>query len=744
MGKVIICLIVVLTWVLDLLAQAGKNEETHTYQINKTAESITVDGDLSEVVWSTTNKVGEFWYAYPVDDKPAEAEYRTEVMMTYDDQFIYVAAICHGKGPFVISSLKRDNRQFWRGDLFAVSFDPVNERTNGVSFATNPAGVQHDMQFSSNTGNRDAIRTSSGFNVAWDNKWVTNSRKYTDRWVTEMAIPFKSLKYGGNKTWGINFTRSISSNNTLHAWAPIPRQLTTMDLGYTGALIWDQAPPKTKGNISVIPYILVSTFKDVEENKKRANNLEIGGDAKIAINSGLSLDLTLNPDFSQVDVDQQVTNLTTVNIRFPEKRLFFLENTDIFSQFGLPPMRPFFSRRIGLDEDGNALPIQFGARLSGNLNNDLRIGLMNLQTGSFDEEPGQNYTSFAFNQRVFGRTLIKGYFNNRQAYENKDFSAINYNRSIGGEIDFRSQNGALQANAGYGTSLSDGISNKNRTYHGMVSYTSTKVSFLAALMSLGDNYISDMGFMTDLFHFDAVTETSNRIGYTHSFTRFGYTMYPRHEKINNHKIEFQNLINYTSSGSDIFRGISTLTYTLNIANSSTIEIKPERNYAELFFPFAFTDFAPLPVGEYNWYSIDVAYSSDQRKSFYLKTLASVGDFYNGERYQFGFDLNYRIQPWGNFGLGFIQNELRFPEPYGSESLTLLGPKIEFSMSRDLFWTTFLQFNTQNDNFNINSRFQWQFRPLSNLFIVYTDNYAIEQFGPKNRGVVIKLNYWLNL
>ena len=131
---------------------------------------------------------------------------------------------------------------------------------------------------------------------------------------------------------GMNFVRGVSKTNSWHTWAPVPVQLTGVDLGFTGALIWDEKPPKAKGNISVIPYMLGSTFKDYEENEAIDYNPEFGLDAKIALNSNLTLDVTLNPDFSQVDVDEQVTNLTTVNIRFPEKRLFFIENTDIFSR----------------------------------------------------------------------------------------------------------------------------------------------------------------------------------------------------------------------------------------------------------------------------------------------------------------------------------------------------------------------------------------------------------------------------
>ena len=154
------------------------------------------------------------------------------------------------------------------------------------------------------------------------------------------------------------------------------------------------------------------------------DSLRVGGDAKIAITPSLNLDLTINPDFSQVDVDEQVTNLTTVNIRFPERRLFFLENSDIFSEIGIPPIRPFFSRRIGLDANGAALPITYGARLSGNVNKDLRIGVMNLQTRETEEFSGQNYTSLSVNQQVFGRSQIKGYFHNRQNTTDYNLSLI--------------------------------------------------------------------------------------------------------------------------------------------------------------------------------------------------------------------------------------------------------------------------------------------------------------------------------
>ena len=721
------------------------NQDIYKHDIKQTDIDINIDGDLSESIWNELEPFGDFWYSFPVDDKKVEDEFQTEVRIAYDEKYIYIGAICYGPGPFVIPSLKRDNNKFWDGEVFSVVFDAVNERTNGASFGTNPAGTQFDTQIGANTGTRGGFSGGSGgFNVAWDNKWLVDAKEFPDKWTCEMAIPFKSLKYGDKTNWGINFVRGVASTNSWHTWAPVPVQLTGVDLGFTGTLEWDQAPPKAKGNISIIPYVLTSIDKDFEEDSKTNTNLQAGLDAKIAINSNLNLDLTINPDFSQVDVDEQVTNLTTVNIRFPERRLFFLENGDVFNEFGIPPMRPFFSRKIGLDDDGNTIPILYGARLSGNLNKDLRVGLMNLQTKDTEEFVGQNYTSIAFNQRLFGRTILKGYLHNRQAFDDGEFSKSDYNRAVGGEIDFRSQNGNWRGNVGYGASLTDGVKTDNKTYHLIVAHNSRNVSFYSNYMVVGDNYIPDMGFMSDQLHYDAIIDTSYRLGYGHTFTTFSYIVYPEGVAINNHRIGFRYNSDFATTSKNLFNSNITGSYQINFANTSMIEVEMKNSTSRLLFPFDFTGEEPLPEGRYNWSSFEFTYTTDQRKSLALEAGFVVGGFYNGKRQELSAEVNYRHQPWGNFGLRFVQNELTFPDPYGSESLTLIGPKAEINFTRNLYWTTFLQYNTQRDNFNINSRFQWQFQPLSNIYLVYSDNYAIEHWGPKNRAVVLKLNYWLNL
>ncbi len=727
-----------------VFCQSSDNQEKFQFDMVRTSEDIKVDGVLDEVVWSEVESIGDFWYSFPVDDEVVEKENQTEVRVVYDDKNIYISAICFSTSPLIMPSLKRDAFVFWDGDVFGVTFDPVNEKTNGFSFNTNSAGVQFDVLIGANTGTRGGGGGSGGFNSAWDNKWISNATVHSDRWIVEMSIPLKSLRYGSNKEWGINFIRGLPATTSWHTWATVPRQLNGVDLGFLGQANWSEEPPKSKSNISVIPYALGSTAKDFEAGTDSDNRFRIGGDAKISLTSKLNLDLTLNPDFSQVDVDEQVTNLTTVNLRFPERRLFFLENADVFSEFGIPPMRPFFSRRIGLDDDGNAIPILYGARLSGNVNSDLRIGLSNLQTGSTDEFHGQNYTSFAFNQRIFGRTSVKGYFHNRQAYIDNDFSGVDYNRALGGEIEYRSIDGAWRINGGGGMTLTEGLNDKNYTYHGIVSYNGRSLAFYTNLMAVGDNYVPDMGFISLLFHYDAETEETHRIGYAHSFTRASWTFYPKKGIINNHGFGARYVIDYTERDQELFVRRFEPNYIFRFKNSSSLEFTYTNSKNRLLFPFAFTDGEALPKGDYISSFYGMEFASDARKRLSYVVGFENGSFYGGRRLQYSVELNYRQQPWGNFGLRYVKNDLEFADPFGSTSLTLIGPKLEFNFSRNLFWTSFLQYNTQSDNFNINSRLQWQFKPLSNIFLVYSENYAIEQWGPKNRAIVLKANYWINL
>lgn len=724
--------------------QSGSIPVEYNYPVETTTEPINLDGVLSEKIWTKVPVATGFWMSYPVDDRVVEDHLQTEVRITSNEQYLFIAAICYGPEKYIIKTLKRDT-EFWEGDGFGVVIDPVNKQTNGFVFHINPAGVQAEYLVTGQTGRRrepEPGESLKGFNVSWDNKWLSEVTTHPDRWVMEIAIPFKTLRFEeGKSNWGINFFRREAASNSVHTWAPVPIEFFETDLGYMGTLVWDQPPQKAPRNLAIIPYVRGGGTKDYEAGTPVDFDFQAGVDAKVPITSSLNLDLTINPDFSQVEVDEQVINLTLFDIQLPEKRLFFLENSDIFDDFGIPPMRPFFSRKIGLDEDGNPIPILYGARLSGNVNQNLRIGVMNLQTRESDGFLPQNYTVASFHQQVLERSVIKGYIQNRDALrsENPD-----YNRNAGLEFQYRSADGRFQTFAGYFKSFSPDLEKKNYSYITGIGYDNRNLSVYSNLSGLGKNYRADMGYIMGQEYYDAKRDTSIHIGMNHWFTRASYTIYPeKSKKIISHEINGRLILDGDTAFS-MLRNDSEVGYVLKFASTAQLRASFNHTVVNLLFPFTFINDEPLPAGIYRYNQAEIGLQSDQRRLFSLMGGVAYGTFYNGTRVQYTFGIKYRAQPWGNFSVNFEQNALEFPEPYGSDNLFLINPRIEINFSRSLFWTTFLQYNTQHDNFNINSRIQWRFQPMSDLYIVYTDNYAVKFWGPKHRALVIKLNYWFNL
>ena len=727
-------------WVLSYVLFAQNNGEVYQLNIQRMDEKIHLDGVLDESFWEDVEIATNFWLNFPVGGTPVDDEVQTTVKITYDDDFIYLGVECYGKGPFLVQSLKRDNDSFWNGDAFAVVFDPVNERTNGVIFGVNPAGVQTEALITGEPARRGG--QLSGYNKAWDNKWYTQASVTENGWTAEMMIPFKSLRFGRKGHWGINFIRVDAQNNANHSWAPVPIQFYGTDLGYLGQLIWDKPPRNEKGNISLVPYLLGNVYKDYESKSDLSQSFALGMDAKIAINSNLNLDLTVNPDFSQVDVDEQQTNLTTVNLRFPERRLFFLENSDIFSNFGTNA-KPFFSRKIGLDDDGNTIPIIYGARLSGNLNKNLRIGLMNTQTQE-QELPGNNYSSFALHRRILKRAVLRGYFHNRVGYTDGSVQEDNFNRIGGLEFNYSSEDSKWRAMAGYGLAFSNENQNENHLFNLFGGYGGRAFNVMVNISGLGDNYINDFSLIPRQKHYDALEDTTYILGFNHWWATMGYKFYPENTFINQHGFSLTTNGDRTATSNQLIQDKHQLSYKFLMKNTSTLDLTYAHEGVNLLYPFGFTDNEPLPAQLYRFDYGQIKYVTDRRREIKLTSGFRYGSFYNGTRTEFSLAVDYRVQPWGNFSLNFVQNDLEFSGNYGAEQLLLFGPKAEINFSKNFFWTTFMQYNTQSDNFNINSRLQWRYMPMSDLFIVYSDNYMVEYFGPRNRGLVLKLNYWFNL
>lgn len=729
----------------------SKFQEEYQLKVTRTSSEIKIDGDLTEDIWKTAQKADGFWQKWPKDDRKATR--KTEVRAAYDDRNLYFAAICYDTSTYVIQTLKRDTR-YWDSDGFAVMIDPVNRRSNGFLFGVSPYNVQSEDLLS-------ATSFGDEMNFSWDNKWFSATKRFKDYWVVEMAIPFKTLRFeSGNTKWGINFIRSDLKENTYNTWTHVPVQFLGTDFGYTGALVWDKSPVKQGTNASIIPYVTGSVAANREDGTPNKYKANAGLDAKLSVTPSLNLDLTVNPDFSQIEVDRQVTNLTRFNIFFPERRTFFLENDDIFSAYGSPPFRPFYSRRIGLDNNGNQIPILGGLRLSGNATKNLRIGVMNMQTarrgkvGDEDYAAAQNYTAATFNQRVFSRSSVKGYFLNRQGFmedsEIKKNPLDQYGRNTGMEFNYSNAKGDINFWSGYHLSMKPGIQEKNSFYQLGGGYFGKNLSFFIDWGGFGGNYYADMGFVNRIESFATKGDTYEsgdttiRMGFKQLYSELEYQIRPQNGKINIHRFGIENFMVWLPNGR-LNERFNRFRYFMVFKNTSRLAFRFDPQMTELLYYTPLPNDKPLAPGRYAYSQYNIQYTSDARKKLALETSVRWGGFYNGTAQQYLLALTFRQQPWGNFTLNFEQNNLKFASGYGDVNLFLISPRVEVNFSNSIFWTTFLQYNTQRNNFNVNSRLQYRYKPMSDFFLVYTDNYFTDPFlKNKNRAVVFKMNYWLTI
>jgi hypothetical protein len=709
-----------------LQTSAQKKNEAYQLHIRKTTLPVKIDGIMNEEAWQQTDVADNFFMVTPMDTSLARV--RTEVRMTYDDRNIYLIALCYNAlpGSYYVESMRRDF-VFGRNDNFLLFMDPFNDQTNGFSFGANAAGAQWD----------GTMFAGGSVDLNWDNKWISKVKNDPEKWVFEMAIPFTTIRYkkGINK-WGINFSRLDLKTTEKSSWAPMPRQFPTASLAYTGSIIWDNTPPDPGTNISVIPYVLTGAFKNYELDKKVDFQKKIGSDIKIGLTSALNLDLTINPDFSQVEVDRQVTNLDRFELFFPEKRQFFLENGDLFANFGYPTIRPFFSRRIGL-----GVPIRAGARLSGKLNKDWRIGLLNMQTAKEKDRglPNQNFAIVSLQRRVFARSNIGFLFVNKQSisyHPERDTSKPvynTYNRNIGLEYNLASSNNLFTGKAFFLKSFTPGKKSRDFVQAAHVQYNSRKWNVILQEEYVGKNYNAEVGYVP-------------RNGYLKVEPTVGRLYFPKGGKILSHgpKVSATYFFDEKLKSTDY---LNLLIYSFNFRKLSTLSLALFDEYVQLLQPFDPTNFGKDTLArgtKHNWKGWRIDFISKPQSVFTWSFNTRYGGYYaNGKRFNLTGEVGYRFQPYVSILASASYNDIRLPQPWNKTTFWLIGSHVDITMTNKLFFSTFFQYNEQLNNINLNARFQWRYKPASDLFIVYTDNYLPSPFLVRNRALVLKFTYWWN-
>ena len=699
------------------------NTKNYRLSIQKTNEKIKIDGILDEATWKNAAVAGDFFMITPVDT--GKATQFSEARMSFDEENLYLSIIFFNnrtQGAYVVESLKRDF-SFGKNDNFIVAIDPFNNQNTGFAFGLNAYGAQWD----------GTMFNGRNVDLNWDTKWYSEVHFDEEKWVCEIAIPFKSIRYNEDiSEWGINFSRLDLKASEKSSWAPVPRQFPSVTLAYAGALVWETPPPKQSSNVSLIPYLSENLYS--ENNTTPKNAFKVGGDLKYSLTSALNLDVTINPDFSQAEVDQQVTNLDRFELFFPERRQFFLENADLFSNFGYRSIRPFFSRRIGLN-----VPIQGGIRLSGNLDENWRVGLMDIQTRQQDELnlAGENFGVVTLQRKVFDRSNISAIFVNKQAvgFNENQNNTSEYNRNVGLEYNYFSADNLWSGKLLFLKSLSPIATQQGEVFASHFGYQSTRWNWRIQQEYISGDYSAEVGFIPRN-NYIKLEATGGYLHYTKKDTpllahgpRLGRTYY--FDTDFNKKDQTQQF-----------------DYLFNFKDRSRFTIGVLRQYIELLSDFdpLRTQIAKLEAGtKHKWTSLTLSYDAKPQNRFTYSAEVIAGGYYaNGKRNAFLGEFGYRFQPYLELSSLVNYNQIELPAPWNTNSFWLLGLKSNLTLTNKIFFSNLFQYNEQLGLWNFNSRFQWRYKPASDIFLVFNSNEISVPNVATGWNLTLKVNYWLNL
>ncbi|MDG1251430.1 MAG: DUF5916 domain-containing protein [Flavobacteriaceae bacterium] len=714
-------------------------EKKIEFLIPSIQSDITIDGVGNEKEWGKSDWQSEFWLWRPNDSLKANKQTRFKVLKNEKNLYVFIELFTDGI-KFSTPSLKRDFDTFG-AEAITLLFDTFNDGTNAFSFTTNPLGLKKEGLIS---GGNQNYRTDR--NYSWDTKWFVESKIYDNRYTVEIQIPLTSLFYNNSSDfWRFNIYRGNAQNNEYSVWAKTPLNQTIGNLGFMGKMVFETPLKKARNPISIIPYISGLAFKDFESISS-ASNFSLGGDAKIPIGNALNLDLTFDPDFSQVEVDDQVVNLTRFAIALPEKRQFFTQNDDLFKDFGSTrDVVPFFSRRIGVAKDleGNTIEnkIIYGARLSGKLNSNLRVGFLNIITDEdVENEIASNLnTVFTLRQKVFDRSNISFFFLDQRAV--KDYTFMNNeerkNSVTGVEYNLVSIDSKWSGRAFFHKSFTEGLNGDDQIVGMRLERNSLRHKAGMEWVHGGDDFRSNLGFF-------------RRTGFLKLSPEYTFRIYPKNPDITSYSFTQRGFFVYDTANDYLMTDrVFITTIRKSFLNFSSLSLDYTNRYIYLI-----SDFNPtrspegifLPSGtDYSYGDLELSYRSDQRKFFNLDSKVSYGTFYNGTKFTIENEIKWRKQPIVNASMILNFNAIKLPEPYTSKKIWLVSPKIDFTFTKTLSWTTYIQYNSQGENLGINSRMQWRFAPLSDLFLVYNDNYiSTDNFSPRYRSFNLKLTYWINI
>ncbi|MBS7232420.1 hypothetical protein KHA90_15480 [Flavobacterium psychroterrae] len=686
----------------DTVKQDTKQISIYT---KKTNTAIKIDGNLSESDWEEAPAISNFIQVEP--NQGEKPKFKTIVKILYDKQNLYIGAICLdslGRKGVRVQDFRRDF-DYYQNDLFGIALDTYNNKRNATAFQTNPYSAQRDLQ----------VFDDNVYDVDWDALWQTRSVINENGWSCEIAIPWKTLRYPKNVkdtiSWGINFVRVARRENETTAYPGFPRSFDTYRMNYAVELKGIE-PPKSNTNIQINPYLI----SQIDRNTQNGNPSEseyktkFGGEIKWSPNAQSTLDLTFNTDFAQADADRQVNNLSRFSVFFPERRQFFLENAGLFTAGNQNIYIPFFSRKIGLDDFGNPIPIDAGARFT-QKTNSYSLGAIYVHQQETERAQASSNSVLLF-KKNYGKQNNLGFLVTNKysetngvinSFSNSSATITGFNRITDNlNIDF-----SISGTKTNGENKDDGYAANTS-----LNYTSNDMGLVWNTGLISEKYNPQLGFVSrnDFFkNYLDVYLNKRKLSWFPKFIRSWEpgVSFDFYQNRNDFKLQ------------EGYIGIYPIFFQFN--NGSKIVGTYQLNWQTLT-----ENFSPLGIeiqaGNYKYQAVNFNYRSDQSSKLSITADFTYGGFYNGKNTTYVAGIRYAPIPYFATTLSYEQNEI-VGLGIDKQDLTtrLVTPNIRLALNPRLQLNVFYQYNTVDNRSRWNSRLSWEYKPQSFVYLVFNEN-----------------------
>lgn len=699
------------------LLLTGALQSPPEFPILRLPESVpspVIDGVLDDPAWDLTPPLRDLRQVVPVAGAPPTEE--TEVLLAYDELYLYVGLRCFDRDATGIrdTQMARD-ANLDPDDRVELLFDTFHDRRNAFWFQIGAAG---------SIGDALITRNGSRFNKRWDTLWEGSSEITDEGWFAELRIPFQSINFdpeGG--AWGFNVRRHIRRKNEVVRWASPEPRIRFFSVANAGVLTGLFGMKQGLG-LDVVPYVAGGGSDDDEGSH---GDLDAGLDLYYRFTPSTKLSLSFNTDFSQTEVDARRVNLSRFPLFFPEKRKFFLEDSGVF-EFGTSnEVIPFFSRRVGLDGDGNAVPLLANAKVTSS-NESYRLGLLNSVTETTGAADSRNLFAGRFSKNILQQSDVGVIFTHG------DPTSSSSSPTAGADLNLRTDSfrGDRNLNLNAYVLHADGDTSEGGAlaYEGALSYPNDQVALSASYRVVEEGFRPALGFVrrTGVRDYSASAAYNPRL-YT-DIRRLRFQVSPR--------------VTTTTGGRVQSKSLSTIPFGIDWEDGDSFRLRATPQEETLDQPFEISDGVVIPTGTYGFFRYGASVESSDRRPLSARLDVTTGTFYDGTRWDYAAELNWRASRHALFGVEYSLNEVELPQ--GDFTVDVVRSRVDLLFDTSLSWSNLIQWDSTSEELGWNSRLRYTLSPGRDFFLVLNQGWNTfgDGFVPLSTDLRFKLAYTVRI